>query len=74
MTDHRNTASGWHGGQSSPLYAYASTGSIVPGVLGEVDDCLQLLHAGQYDSADIFELEPELLSLRAALVASGADS
>lgn len=35
------TANAWHGGQSSPLYAFTSTGAIVEGCLDEVDKCLQ---------------------------------
>lgn len=34
--DFRLIASEWHGGQASALYAYASSGSIVPGLCNEI--------------------------------------
>lgn len=37
----RQTASEWHSGQWSPLYAFASTGSIEPGLEAEISDCLR---------------------------------
>lgn len=42
MTDGevRFCASRWHGGQASPLYALCSTGSVLPGVAGEIEVCL----------------------------------
>lgn len=33
----RVIAAGWHGGQASPLYSFASTGAIRPSVLSEVE-------------------------------------
>jgi len=33
----KSTASDWHGGQFSPLYALASTGAIVDGIVEEID-------------------------------------
>lgn len=33
----RRIASEWHGGQSSPLYAFASSGTVLPGVVEEVE-------------------------------------
>lgn len=36
VSNYRRTASYWHGGQFSPLYAFASTGSIIPGLEREV--------------------------------------
>lgn len=43
---YRSTAADWHGGQSSPLYAYASTGAVVAGIDGEIRDCLALVEQG----------------------------
>lgn len=42
MTDAevRFLASAWHGGQWAPLYALSSTGSIVDGVLREIQEAL----------------------------------
>lgn len=39
----RKIASDWHGGQFSPLYALASTGTVVDGVAVEVRYCLDNL-------------------------------
>ena len=30
----------WHGGQWSPLYAFLSTGTVEPGLSGELCQCL----------------------------------
>lgn len=35
-TGARTIASNWHGGQASPLYAFASSGAIVPGIIREI--------------------------------------
>ena len=42
LNEYREIASQWHGGQSSALYAYASTESKVPGLEAEVKRCLKL--------------------------------
>lgn len=34
--EYRQIASEWHGGQASALYAYASSGTIVPGLCAEI--------------------------------------
>jgi len=47
--DHRRTAAGWHGGQESPLYALASTGTVLPGVDTEIWECLGLVERGELD-------------------------
>jgi hypothetical protein len=36
LNEYRELASQWHGGQSSPLYAYASTGTRIEGLEAEV--------------------------------------
>ena len=36
----RETASAWHGGQWSPLYAFASSGTVVRGAASEAEHCL----------------------------------
>lgn len=43
--EYREIASQWHGGQASALYAYASSGAVVPGLSQEVRRCLQDLSA-----------------------------
>ena len=35
----RLLATEWHGGQFSPLYAFQSTGSVVPGLFAEAWRC-----------------------------------
>jgi len=63
----RGVAADWHGGQSSPLYALASTGTVLPNALTEARDCLALLNAGQYTSDDITRETPRLNALIAYL-------
>lgn len=41
----REIAADWHGGQASALYAYASTGSLVPGLSMEVRRCMSEIEA-----------------------------
>jgi hypothetical protein len=40
-SDARRIASEWHGGQASPLYAFSSTGTILPGLLSEINQCIR---------------------------------
>ena len=47
---HRQTAADWHGGQSSALYAYASSGRVLAGIAGEIDDCLAAVERGRLDA------------------------
>src|SRR5262245_39790477 len=51
---HRQTAADWHGGQDSALYAYASTGTVVTGLAGEIEDCIAQIERGHTPA----ELEP----------------
>lgn len=37
----RALAADWHGGQASALYAFASTGTVVPGLTREVEQCIR---------------------------------
>lgn len=39
--DLRRVAGDWHGGQGSALYAFASSGTVVPGITGEIRRCLR---------------------------------
>lgn len=39
--DWRTIASWWHGGQFTPLYAFTSTGTIVDGLVEEIESCLK---------------------------------
>lgn len=41
---HRATAADWHDGQWSALYAYASTGSVLPTLLDEINQTMDELH------------------------------
>lgn len=50
----RHLAAAWHGGQSSPLYALCSTGSIVSGVQREIRDCLR-----QSENIDVYTIWAE---------------
>lgn len=38
---YRDVAADWHGGQCTPLYFYASTGTIFDGIVEEIDECLK---------------------------------
>lgn len=62
--DHRVTASDWHGGQSSPLYALSSTGTPVVGLAAEVRSCIRGLTA---PSTERLTADAELPRLRALL-------
>jgi hypothetical protein len=59
----REIAQLWHGGQSSPLYAFASTGQAqdVDAVLYEVDHCLSLHLATARDKIELNRLRAYLL-------------
>lgn len=69
LTALRETASNWHGGQSSALYAFASTGTIIEGLEAEIRDDLRLLRAGQYSADEINAETPRLSALLAYVVA-----
>lgn len=47
--DHRRTAARWQWGHSTALHAYASTGAVVPGVAGEIDDRLAFVERAAVD-------------------------
>lgn len=64
QAEHRQTAADWHGGQNSPLYAYASTGTVTEGLLGEIDDCLALVERGAVNSdTDVVDEHARLRTL-----------
>ena len=44
----------WHNGQTSALYAYASTQTILPGLQHEIEECL--IDAKPRDRADLYRL------------------
>lgn len=54
----REIASWWHGGQSSALYAFCSTGHRGEGLAQEVRECQGLVkaHVGHYTQDDIRQL------------------
>jgi hypothetical protein len=47
------TASDWHSGQNSALYAFSSSGTIIPGLASEVRECIREANSAD----DIEELE-----------------
>ena len=57
----RDTAYEWHGGQSSPLYAFASSGIIESpeALLGEIGDCIEAVSGNpdKYAPDDLDKLE-----------------
>jgi hypothetical protein len=53
-TTARRIASEWHGGQSSALYAFASTGTILNTLKGEIIDCTQ--DASDDETDDLYAL------------------
>lgn len=61
IDDLRRVASEWHGGQSTPLYTFASSGAVVGGVAEEIEACLET--ASPEDRAELKQLlefvEPE---------------
>jgi hypothetical protein len=75
--DHRQTAADWHGGQSSPLYAYASTGTVVTGIDTEIRSCLAHVDRGDLPrerdpehererlQALLHHVEPDIATVRA---------
>jgi hypothetical protein len=48
----RHIASEWHGGQASPLYAFSSSGAILPGLQGEIDSYIKQ-SSGHADISDL---------------------
>lgn len=44
----RETASQYHGGQWSAMYAFASTGTVLPGLVGEIKQCSAKANGKQY--------------------------
>ena len=47
-------AAEWHSGQNSALYAYASTGTVQPGIAAEISECLTT--AKPRERADLYRL------------------
>jgi len=45
VADARETAYLWHGGQASALYAFASTGTVLPGLGSSARACADHCHA-----------------------------
>lgn len=41
----KNVAAEWNGGQTTALYALSATGTIVDGILEEIDGCLDVTKA-----------------------------
>ena len=58
---HRQTAAEWHGGQSSRLYAFASSGNVVPGIVEEIEVCLAVAERGLLDAGVDPDGQPERL-------------
>ena len=78
--EHRRTAAGWHDGYWSPLSAYASTGTVFPGLDNEIRDCLDLVErsgpAVDLDPIDetpwltslLHQIEPDLAAIEARTI------
>lgn len=49
----RRVASEWHSGPSSPLYAFASSGAILPGLAEEVDECRQAADTAEQSDVEL---------------------
>jgi hypothetical protein len=61
LSELRAIASAWHGGMSSPLYAFASSGAIVDGIEREIRECM--------DGAEQFGLtDPDYATDRPSLI------
>lgn len=71
--EHRQTAAEWHGGQSSALYAYASTGMVTKGLFGEIEDCLALVERGAVSpDTDVVDEHARLRALLGAITPEAA--
>jgi hypothetical protein len=72
LNEFRELASQWHGGQSSPLYAYSSTETKVPGLEAEVRRCLQLATSAKERAklASFFAYVAEPVSIESVATAS----
>lgn len=58
-TDYRTTAYNWHGGQWSPLYAFASSGIVedLNALLSEIKQCSTLFHPPEDKDAEDLALD-----------------
>ena len=65
----RDLAYSWHGGQYSPLYAFASSGLVEdePALRREVQDCLGFAFAAMHTQKDYDELRQLLTFIRLRL-------
>lgn len=54
FTEYRELAASWHGGQMSPLYTLASSGTPIPGLAREARACAKI--ADDEDRAALIEL------------------
>lgn len=52
---YRELAFMWHGGQASALYAFASTGTILPGLKQELRHCIELSKADHLSDTEHLE-------------------
>lgn len=59
----RKIASEWHGGQWSPLYALASTGSIVEGITSEISHCLRDIETRAFIALENSDKMADFISL-----------
>ena len=58
----QRVAFGWHSGKWSPLYAFASTGTLLPGLLAEVHECMAISGLTVLDREDLDALERYILN------------
>jgi hypothetical protein len=52
----RAIAADWHGGQSSALYAFASSGHISPALDAEIAECVELARGDAVELARLADL------------------
>lgn len=60
----RDLAGDWHGGQGSPMYAYSSTGTIVDGLVAEIDEATRDRERTAHDTYPL-DAERDLAELAA---------
>lgn len=58
----RTLAGYWHGGQTSPLYAFCSTGTITDGLTSEIESCLEHV-ASSSAKEELLQLKAYVMSV-----------
>ena len=65
----REIAGLWHGGQSTALYAFSSSGAILSYINSEIEECLRVVYPHDHDS----DHKKELLDLRSYITSRQED-